>query len=350
MEALEIHQPHSKAQKDPQHSQQQRNLPNFKKMTTYPEFVDLTDSPASVASSSNSPVIMSQQSQGSRSSSQTNGPYQHALTGSPWRLQASRPYGQQTGPAVNKDYPNMSYKQSSQRPLGISDLHNSSQPASQHLQQRIPSDSGGTFGSSIIKSKPSNRSQPNRPPHMGGGGSQGYDGFIKPATPNAFRGYDSPGNKFTPTYRPRPEVSNNDWPAWLTNGQPNPGIMPPKKQVPATSKPSQSRDDPDANPTEEFDLGAARITAEDYATFDGDADKHMRELLSGAIGDGEDEMGDDAVKEGEEIVKGFAADIRLMPHQVRGVRWMRNRESGRKYGGILADVSGMIGTEQPFSD
>jgi hypothetical protein len=31
--------------------------------------------------------------------------------------------------------------------------------------------------------------------------------------------------------------------------------------------------------------------------------------------------------------------MRLMPHQVRGTRWMRERESGRKYGGILADVS-----------
>jgi SNF2 family DNA or RNA helicase len=28
-----------------------------------------------------------------------------------------------------------------------------------------------------------------------------------------------------------------------------------------------------------------------------------------------------------------------MPHQVRGVRWMRDRETGRKHGGILADVS-----------
>lgn len=65
----------------------------------------------------------------------------------------------------------------------------------------------------------------------------------------------------------------------------------------------------------------------------------MRELLSGAIGDGEGEMGDDGVQDGEDVIEGFAKGVRLMPHQVRGVKWMKSRESGRKYGGILADVS-----------
>ena len=106
----------------------------------------------------------------------------------------------------------------------------------------------------------------------------------------------------------------------------------------APPRPS-SRPDDDENPAEVFNLDAAPVTADDYTRHHGDADEHMRELLSGAVGDAEGDMGDDAVKEGEDIVDGFAKGVRLMPHQVRGVRWMRGRESGRKYGGILADVS-----------
>ena len=43
--------------------------------------------------------------------------------------------------------------------------------------------------------------------------------------------------------------------------------------------------------------------------------------------------------QGEDVVDGFAKGITLMPHQVRGTQWMKSRETGRKYGGILADVS-----------
>jgi hypothetical protein len=89
------------------------------------------------------------------------------------------------------------------------------------------------------------------------------------------------------------------------------------------------------NDVERFDLASANITAQDLERVEGDAEKHMRELLSGAIGEV-----DEAVGEGDDVVEGFSANVRLMPHQVRGTRWMRTRESGRKYGGVLADVSG----------
>jgi hypothetical protein len=65
------------------------------------------------------------------------------------------------------------------------------------------------------------------------------------------------------------------------------------------------------------------------------AEADMRELLSGAIGDGEDDQGE----QGSNLVDGFAEGMSLMPHQVRGVAWMGKRETGRSRGGILADVS-----------
>lgn len=36
---------------------------------------------------------------------------------------------------------------------------------------------------------------------------------------------------------------------------------------------------------------------------------------------------------------GFRDNVRLMPHQIKGTVWMKSRESGKKNGGILADVS-----------
>jgi SNF2 family DNA or RNA helicase len=83
-------------------------------------------------------------------------------------------------------------------------------------------------------------------------------------------------------------------------------------------------------------LNAIKFTAEDNQRLSAtEANKDMMELLSGAIGDGEN----DDVKEGDDEVEGFATGIRLMPHQVRGTQWMKGREAGRKNGGILADVS-----------
>jgi hypothetical protein len=95
---------------------------------------------------------------------------------------------------------------------------------------------------------------------------------------------------------------------------------------------------PPAADVEDFGaaLASVQLTAEDYERAR-DAEADMRELLAGAIGDGEDAAG--GIKEGEDVVEGFAKGVTLMPHQVRGTQWMASRESGRKYGGILADVS-----------
>lgn len=72
---------------------------------------------------------------------------------------------------------------------------------------------------------------------------------------------------------------------------------------------------------------------EERTTAD-EAQKAMRDLLSGAVGsiDISDVNMEDAV------VEGFDENIRLMPHQIQGRIWMTERESGKKAGGILADV------------
>jgi hypothetical protein len=40
------------------------------------------------------------------------------------------------------------------------------------------------------------------------------------------------------------------------------------------------------------------------------------------------------------LVEGFRDGIVLMPHQVLGRAWMKERETGKKTGGILADDMG----------
>lgn len=226
------------------------------------------------------------------------------------------------------------------------------------------------FGSSIAGQKKSQKSQ-----------SRGYGGYIKPATPNAFsqnsgpsrpNGYPSQtaigghhvsgayGQAFRPSpqypqqypqqhplapQHPRapfhnghqPPSNQQKWPTWVTQSQPFPGTYPAKQNYPVPPVKNKDREEQedDGIEREVFDVDV-RLTAADYERHQGDAEAHMRELLSGAVGEGEAEDGGFA--EGDDVVEGFAKGVRLMPHQVRGVKWMRSRETGRKYGGILADV------------
>lgn len=109
-----------------------------------------------------------------------------------------------------------------------------------------------------------------------------------------------------------------------------------------------------ADPNEETENFAAALENVKYQAADyekvssSEADEHMRELLSGAVGDGEEET--EGMEEGEDVVEGFAKGMKLMPHQVRGVKWMRQREKHKKYGGILADVSTNVNWGMKTSD
>ncbi|KAG5637212.1 hypothetical protein H0H81_005375 [Sphagnurus paluster] len=78
-----------------------------------------------------------------------------------------------------------------------------------------------------------------------------------------------------------------------------------------------------------------------------DAEKALRDLMSGG-------MNDDVEAEinmEEATVKGFREDIKLLPHQIIGRTWMRDREdlTKKRMGGILADDMGLGKTIQTLT-
>jgi hypothetical protein len=72
---------------------------------------------------------------------------------------------------------------------------------------------------------------------------------------------------------------------------------------------------------------------DDFRTNPDDAQRALKELVEGAIGASDLE----GVDMKDATVKGFREGITLMPHQIQGRAWMRERETGKKCGGILAD-------------
>jgi SNF2 family DNA or RNA helicase len=158
--------------------------------------------------------------------------------------------------------------------------------------------------------------------------------FIRPSIGN-WAESDSPFSKRAvpaPAPAPAPAPVRRDEFGYDEDGWPS--YAAPEPIANPKASPPQPESDDGGEEREDFDVYNVQLTAEDYERHH-DAEEQMRELLAGAVGDGEDDHGG----EGDDIVEGFAKDIKLMPHQVRGVRWMRERESGRKRGGILADVS-----------
>lgn len=209
------------------------------------------------------------------------------------------------------------------RPLSSQPSLSSSSIGSQR-EVSLYDDFDSGFGSSISKPKktaptPSKLSQPSAP-RM----ANEYGAYIRPAT--AFKSAPRKSAFDQPGYR-------DGWPEWVSA---------PVSKVPSPQS-APEPEDKDKEPEEvevngeDFDLNQAKFTAEDFERFHGDPEEQMRNLLAGAVGEGEGEGEED--EEGADMVEGFADGMRLMPHQVRGVKWMRERETGRKYGGILADVS-----------
>ena len=94
---------------------------------------------------------------------------------------------------------------------------------------------------------------------------------------------------------------------------------------------------------EKFNLDI--VGGEDYRTTPDEAQRALKELVEGAIGATDLE----GVDMKDATVDGFRDEITLMPHQIQGRAWMRERETGKKCGGILADdVSALSSAHEYF--
>lgn len=68
-----------------------------------------------------------------------------------------------------------------------------------------------------------------------------------------------------------------------------------------------------------------------------DAQKALRDLISDVYSHEDQE-----VDMADAKVEGFQDTVLLLPHQVLGRKWMAERETGKKSGGLLADEMGFV--------
>ena len=66
-----------------------------------------------------------------------------------------------------------------------------------------------------------------------------------------------------------------------------------------------------------------------------DTEKALRDLMADVRPEEKVEINDE-----DTVVPGFREGIKLMPHQVVARKWMKERETGKRNGGILADDMG----------
>ncbi|KAH0831071.1 hypothetical protein J3R83DRAFT_13598 [Lanmaoa asiatica] len=112
-------------------------------------------------------------------------------------------------------------------------------------------------------------------------------------------------------------------------------------EVPAKTRTSSNADVPTwetFDEPDERDLHDPRMSA-------AEAEKALRALVEDTVNSTEDTE----IDMSEAIVPGFADGIVLLPHQVIGRNWMRERETGKKNGGILADDMGLGKTIQTLA-
>jgi SNF2 family DNA or RNA helicase len=70
-----------------------------------------------------------------------------------------------------------------------------------------------------------------------------------------------------------------------------------------------------------------------------EAEKDLRNLMEGNFNNDNEKTDVDTSLA---TVKGFRDGFELLPHQVLGRVWMKEREEGKKFGGILADDMGLV--------
>lgn len=104
----------------------------------------------------------------------------------------------------------------------------------------------------------------------------------------------------------------------------------PRARVPTTTV--------DANGEEYFDTGPAVGMEWEVPKSAQEVEAELRNFLAGAVGIEETTKVDMT----QAVVPGLAEGVLLKPHQVISRNWMREREEGKKRGGILADDMGCV--------
>lgn len=96
--------------------------------------------------------------------------------------------------------------------------------------------------------------------------------------------------------------------------------------VASSSRPGEERIDINSPNVDPYD---------DRIMTQAETEKALRDFVADAYNDSNVEY---TVEDA--MVEGFREGIMLLPHQVKSRRWMAERESGKKAGGILADDMG----------
>lgn len=114
----------------------------------------------------------------------------------------------------------------------------------------------------------------------------------------------------------------------------------PKPSLPHKAIPKPTPDPIPAGGNDDVNVEAC-VTAHDEYEYGGKTatqiEDDVKGLFKGATVNHEIER-----NEGDDIVPKFAEDFMLLPHQVQARRWMKERETGRSHGGILADDMGSV--------
>ena len=127
-------------------------------------------------------------------------------------------------------------------------------------------------------------------------------------------------------------------------GPAQPIHIPSNRDIPRSAPKAPEAD----TPWETFDVGNVDVVY-DPKKSSHDAEKDLKDLFQQSFDGHEDDKDGVALDMSESIVEGFRDGITLLPHQVIGRRWMRERETGKKLGGILADDMGLGKTIQTLT-
>ncbi|TDL20620.1 hypothetical protein BD410DRAFT_725354 [Rickenella mellea] len=144
-------------------------------------------------------------------------------------------------------------------------------------------------------------------------------------------------------FRPSNGNIHNNYPKVIANTTIPGGFTKPSTVINAPTNPPYTKPKPtDGNPLWETFDEPADLGLYDPRKSAADAEKDLKDLLQDSMND----VAFEGVDMSLAHVQGFREGITLMPHQIVGRVWMKDRETGKKNGGILADDMGLGKTIQ----